>query len=468
MQRARQRLYTLVRPRSFSLHVARSSTSSAASSSSSSSPPPPPSSTLPPLHGVRVLDLTRVLAGPYCTMMLGDFGADVIKIERPDGRGDDTRAWGPPFVGGDTLVHDDPATAANETAAATTTHGESAYYLAVNRNKRSVCVDITTHEGQDLLRGLAATADVLVENYKVGALSKYRLGYDDLSSLNPRLVYASISGYGQRGAWRDRPGYDMMAAALGGLVSITGEAGADREPVKVGVAVTDLFTGVFAQSAISAALLQRATTGRGQHVTASLFESQLATLANMGSNCLVGGVTSPPRLGSAHQNIVPYQIFATSDGHLAIGIGNDSQFRTFCRLLGREDLRDDARYTTNALRVQHRNALIPELAYSLAQRTTTEWEALLPWRQVPMAKINDVGEAFACAQSTALGMVQPVPHPTAGSINVCRAAVLTEGMDGTVARAPPLLGQHTDEVLRAELGLSVDEVAVLRARGVVA
>jgi crotonobetainyl-CoA:carnitine CoA-transferase CaiB-like acyl-CoA transferase len=343
-----------------------------------------------PLAGVRVLDLSRVLAGPWCGQLLADYGADVIKVERP-GAGDDTRAWGPPWWQPEGVAR------------------TASYYLAANRGKRSVAADLASVDGQALVRALAAEADVLIENYKVGQLAKYGLDVATLSDLNPRLVYCSITGYGQDGPYAQRAGYDFAIQAQGGLMSITGEPA--HEPQKVGVAVADLMTGLYAATAILAALHEARATGRGRHIDAALLDVQVAMLANQASGYLCSGLV-PQRQGNAHPSIVPYQVFASADGHLVLAVGNDGQFARFCDVAGCADLAADARYATNTERVRHRDELVPRLQQVLRTRTTPAWIEVLEAAAVPCAPILDVGEVFADPHVVARG----VQRPAAGTV----------------------------------------------------
>ncbi len=412
---------------------------------------------LPPtaLCGVRVLDLSRVLAGPWCTQTLADLGADVIKVERPTGDnhsgGDDTRGWGPPFLqdrnGKDTA--------------------EAAYYLGCNRNKRSITIDLARLEGQALVRRLAATCDVLVENFKVGGMARYGLDAPTLLAVQPRLVYCSITGFGQTGPYRDRAGYDYAVQGLGGLMSVTGERDESPGggPQKVGVAVADLFTGLYAAIAIQAALRHRDATGRGQHIDMALLDTQVAMLANLGANYLVTGV-APQRAGNAHQNIVPYQVFEAADGHLILAVGNDGQFVRFCELAGRPELARDERFKRNADRVRHRELLVPQLADVLRTRSKRQWLSALEAAKVPCGAINDLAEVFADPQVQARGMAVPVPHPLTDSLRLVASPMKLSATPVQVRLAPPLLGQHTDEVL-AELGLDQAERLRLRQRDIV-
>ena len=377
------------------------------------------------LEGTRVLDLSRVLAGPWCGQLLADYGADVIKVERPE-LGDDTRAWGPPWWG-------DPA------------ERMAAYYLSANRGKRSIAIDIASPEGALLVRQLAAQADVLLENYKVGQLAKYGLDYPSLKALNPRLVYCSITGYGQDGPYAPNAGYDFAIQATGGLMSVTGEKDGTpgSEPQKVGVAVADLMTGVYATTAILAALRQAEATGRGCHIDAALLDTQVAMLANQGSNYLVGGKT-PKRMGNAHANVVPYQVFATKDGHIVLAVGNDHQFGKFCALNGRPEVATDPRFVTNAQRIGHRGELIPLLADWMLTRTTAEWTALLEPNGVPCAPILELPDVFRHPQVVHRGM--QVAH---GTMPMVGTPMRFDGQRPVAEQAPPQLDEHGPAVREA-------------------
>ena len=411
-----------------------------------------------PLAGVRVLDLSRVLAGPWCTQTLADLGADVVKIERPmrnGSGGDDTRGWGPPFLR-DRDGHDT---------------AEAAYYLGTNRNKRSVAVDISQPQGQDLIRRLAQHSDVFVENFKVGDMARYGLDSASLLALNPRLVYCSITGFGQTGPYRDRAGYDYAVQGMGGLMSVTGpsrqEIADDAPgggPQKVGVAVADLFTGMYATTAILAALRHRDATGQGQAIDMALLDTQVAMLANLGANYLTTGV-APQRAGNAHQNIVPYQVFEAADGHMILAVGNDGQFAKFCEVAGCPELARDARFARNADRVRHRSVLVPMLAERMRQRPKAEWLAALEAAKVPCGPINDLAEVFADPQVQARGMTVQLPHPLAEQVRLVASPMKLSATPVQYRRPPPLLGEHTDEVL-AEAGLSLDDIAALRAADV--
>ena len=405
-----------------------------------------------PLQGITVLDLSRILAGPWATQVLADFGATVLKVEHPRG-GDDTRQWGPPYL-------------ADADGNATR---ESAYYLAANRGKRSLAIDFSRPEGQELVRRLASQADVLVENFKVGGLARYGLGYDDLSADNPRLVYLSISAFGQDGPDAAKPGYDAMIQAMGGLMSLTGvpdgEPGAG--PQKVGVAVADLMCGMYAVSAILAALYERDRSGRGQYVDLSLLDSQVAWLANQNLNYLVTG-QAPRRQGTAHPNIAPYQAFATADGHLMLAVGNDAQFARFCAAAGAPGLAADARFATNRDRVAHRAALVPAVAALLTARTTRDWIATLEAAQVPCGPINDLAQVFDEPQVRHRGLRIDLPHPIAGRAPGVRNPVRFSRTALDYERAPPPLGADTVAELEARLGIGGAALADLAARGIIA
>ena len=402
------------------------------------------------LQGVRVLDLSRVLAGPWCTQTLADLGADVIKVERP-GAGDDTRGWGPPFLK-DTEGHDTR---------------EAAYYLGTNRNKRSVTIDISRPEGQDLVRRLADTADVFIENFKVGDMVRYGLDAASLRATRPGLVYCSITGFGQTGPYRDRAGYDYAVQGMGGLMSVTGERDdlPGGGPQKVGVAVADLFTGMYATVAILAALRHRDRTGEGQVVDMALLDTQVAMLANLGANYLVTK-QAPKRAGNAHQNIVPYQVFEVADGHLILAVGNDGQFEKFCAVAGCPELAADPRFAKNADRVRHRALLVPLLAERLRTRPRAEWLAALEAAKVPCGPINGLDDVFADPQVNERAMTVTLPHPLAGQVELVASPMKLSATPPTARRAPPLLGQHTDEVL-AEIGLGAERIAELRRSGIV-
>ena len=409
------------------------------------------------LPHIKVLDLSRVLAGPWCTQMLADLGADVVKVERP-GAGDDTRHWGPPFLqdahGQDT--------------------SQATYFTACNRNKRSVAIDMAQPEGQALIRQMALQSDVLVENFKVGGLAQYGLDYASLKALNPRLIYCSVTGFGQDGPYAPRAGYDLMIQAMSGMMSITGRA--DDQPgggpLRVGVALTDLFTGVYACSAILAAIEVRHRTGEGQHIDMALLDVGMAILANQAAGFLNTGAV-PERMGNSHPSLAPYQDFPTADGAMLLAIGNDGQFARFCQAAGHPEWAADARYASNTLRVQHRSALISAMEAVTRTRSTADWIALLEDKAVPCGAINDIGQAFADAQVQARGLKLNQPLAPAiiddtaiESIASVASPLRLSATPPVLHRAPPMLGEHTDEVL-AGLGLAADVVAGLRAQGVV-
>ncbi len=404
-----------------------------------------------PLSGVKVLDLSRVLAGPWATQMLADLGADVIKIERPDG-GDETRAWGPPYLkdaqGRDT--------------------SESAYYLSANRGKRSVAIDLAGAVGQKLVRDLALQSDVLVENFKVGGLAKHGLGWSDLAALNSRLIYCSISAFGQDGPLAQVPGYDAMMQAMGGLMSINGlpDGEPGGGPQKVGVAVVDLMAGMYAVSAISAALYERETSGKGQYIELALLDTLVAWLANQSMNFLVSG-RPPQRQGSAHPNIVPYQPFGTADGRLMLAVGNDRQFVRFCAIAGCPELARDERFATNEQRVAHRSSLVPMIADLLRARGTQEWLGALRAASIPCGPINDLAQVFGEPQVIHRQLKISLPHPTAGQAPGVRNPIRYSRSELDHRLAPPLLGEHTQAVLEERLGLGAAEVRRLRERGIV-
>jgi crotonobetainyl-CoA:carnitine CoA-transferase CaiB-like acyl-CoA transferase len=398
-----------------------------------------------PLTGIRVLDLTRVLAGPWCTQNLADLGAEVIKIERP-GSGDDTRGWGPPY-----LKDQD----GNETT-------EAAYYLSANRNKFSVALDIASARGAELVRQLALQSDILVENFKVGGLRKYGLDYESLSQANPRLVYCSITGFGQTGPYASRPGYDFMIQGMGGLMSITGERDdlPGGGPQKAGVAVADLMTGMYSAVGILAALYERERSGLGQHLDMALLDCQVAMMANQNLNYMTSG-KAPRRAGNAHQNLVPYQVFAVSDGHMIVAVGNDTQFRAYCRVIGAPELADDPRFATNPKRVVNREVLVPILAERMAQGERDHWLAELERAGVPAGPINTLDQVYEDPQVVFREMRRELPHPTAGTVPVAASPLRLSGSPVEYRRPPPMLGEHTEQVLRERLGLSDDDIRAL-------
>ncbi|KPQ20247.1 CaiB/BaiF CoA transferase family protein [Halomonas sp. HL-93] len=403
------------------------------------------STTPKPLAGIKVLDISRVLAGPWCGQMLADMGADVIKVERP-GCGDDTRHWGPPWLSGSK---------------------ESAYYLCANRGKRSVTVDMAKAEGQALIKQMAADTDVVIENFKVGGLKKYGLDYSSLKALNPGLVYCSITGFGQESPYAHRAGYDFMIQAMGGIMSITGKP--DDEPgggpVKSGVAFTDIFTGLYAANAVLAALYQRRDTGIGCHIDMALMDVQVGVLANQALNYLTSG-NVPQRLGNAHPNIVPYQAFATQDGHMIVAVGNDDQFKRFCQVLSLSALADDARFATNGARVQHRDQLVPVLEAALAQRATDDWLAAFEAVGVPSGPINTLDRVFDDAHVKARGLKQTLPHIQAGQVDLVANPIRMNGESISASTAPPYLGEHTDDVLTG-IGITPEQRHALRDAGII-
>ena len=408
---------------------------------------------LPPmaLDGVRVLDLSRVLAGPWCTQTLADLGADVIKVERP-GSGDDTRGWGPPFLKDE---------AGQDTQ-------EAAYYLGANRNKRSICIDIAKPAGQQLIRHLATQCDVLVENFKVGDLARYGLDYASLKEINPRLVFCAITGFGQTGPYKDRAGYDYAIQGLGGLMSVTGERDdlVGGGPQKVGVAVADLFTGLYATVAVLAALRHRDQTGQGQFIDMALLDTQLAMLANLGANYMVTG-QAPGRVGNAHVNIVPYQVFEAADGHLILAVGNDGQFAKFAEIAGHAEWATDPRFASNAARVRHRDQLVPQIAAVMKMRPRDAWLSQLEAAKVPAGPINDLAQAFADPQAQHRAMTTPMPHPSNAALHLVSSPLKFSETPVAYRHAPPLLGQHSREVL-AEAGLTQLQIEEYFKSGAVA
>ncbi|MBO6279345.1 MAG: CoA transferase, partial [Pseudomonas sp.] len=401
------------------------------------------------LSHLRVLDLSRVLAGPWAGQILADLGAEVIKVERP-GNGDDTRAWGPPFL----------KDAYGEST------GEAAYYLSANRNKQSVTIDFTKPQGQQLVRELAAKSDILIENFKVGGLEAYGLDYASLKVLNPDLIYCSITGFGQTGPYAKRAGYDFMVQGLGGLMSLTGRPEGDEGagPVKVGVALTDILTGLYSTVAILAALAHRQHDGGGQHIDMALLDVQVACLANQAMNYLTTGV-APQRLGNAHPNIVPYQDFPTADGDFILTMGNDSQFRKFAEVAGRPEWVDDPRFATNKLRVANRSELVPLIRQATVFKTTAQWVAQLEAVGVPCGPINDLAQVFADPQVQARGLAMQLPHALAGLVPQVASPIRLSKTPVEYRNAPPLLGEHTRQVLEQVLGLKAGTVEALRRSG---
>ena len=400
-----------------------------------------------PLDNIRILDITRALAGPYCTMMLGDLGADVIKVERPVS-GDESRGWGPPFVGKPYGPYP----------------GESAYFIAANRNKRSLTVNIQTAQGQEIIRKLAGISDVLVENYRTGDLDKLGLGYPDLHSLHPKLIYCSISGYGRTGPNADRPGYDAVLQAEGGMMSITGPV--DGPPSRVGIPIIDITSGMFAATAILAALRARDLTGEGQLVDISLFDAHIALLTNVASNYLVGG-EPPRRLGNAHPNLVPYDSFSARDGWFILGVANEKQWGMLCDMLDRADLKADERFASNSKRVTHRAILVDELNKTFAQKNVDDWLADLIQTGLPCGRINSIPDVFAHPQAQAREMTLESEHASAGTVRLTGFPYKFSQTPAKIHRPPPLLGEHTEEVLTELLKYSAEDVSLLRGQGVI-
>lgn len=395
-----------------------------------------------PLSGVRILDLTRIVAGPYCTMILGDLGAEILKIERP-GSGDEARKWGPPFIGDSE---------------------EACYFIALNRNKKSVCVDIKCRKGREILYDLAKTADVLVENYVPGKLDEFGLGYEDFKVVNPGLIYCSISGYGPDGPYRNKPGYDVIAASLGGLLHITGPE--NGEPVKVGVAMTDLATGLYAHGAIMAALIKRNKTGQGEKIDCNLLSTQISTLINIGSNYLNAGKEAK-RLGTSHESIVPYEAFKTKDGYFTVGSGSDKQFEDFCRRIGRPELAKNVKFVTNKLRVENRKELLEILRNAFLAKTNREWKEIFEGSSCPSGPVNNLKETFDDPHVKAIGLVKTLQHPLAGEIKVVGHPVKYREAAVEIRLPPPLLGQHTESVLKEILNYDDNLISELKKQKVI-
>jgi len=401
-----------------------------------------------PLLGFRVLDLSRILAGPWASQMLADLGAEVIKIERP-GSGDDTRGWGPPYM-------------PDESAAATT---ESAYFHGANRGKQSLCIDMGKPRGQALIRDLVKHSDVLIENFKVGGLARYGLDYDSLKTVNSKLVYCSITGFGQTGPYATRAGYDFMIQAMGGMMSVTGEA--DGQPMKIGVALADVLTGLYAANAIQAALIHQRETGQGQYIDMALLDVQVATLANQAMNYLATGI-SPRRLGNAHPNIVPYQAFQTADGYIILAVGNDAQFERFCDLAEVPEIAADERFRKNSDRVGHRETLVPQISAIMQSKTSADWLEQLNSRGIPCGPINDIEQVFADPQVQHRGLQLELEHPVAGKVASVANPIRLSQTPIEYDQSPPLLGQHTDAVLQRILNLDADAIAELRNHAIIA
>ncbi|RLD08722.1 MAG: CoA transferase [Chloroflexota bacterium] len=399
------------------------------------------------LKDIRIVDITRAMAGPYCTMMLGDFGADIIKVERP-GSGDESRGWGPPFVGDARGPYP----------------GQSAYFLSANRNKRSLTVNLKNPQGQDIIRALVRVSDVLIENYRTGVLDKMGLGVEELRAENPRLIYCSISGYGRTGPDKERPGYDAIIQAEGGMMGITGPIGGP--PSRVGVPIIDITSGMFAASAILAALLERAESGQGQHVDVSLLDTQAALLANVASNYLISG-EPPRRQGNAHPNIAPYEPFQARDKGFVLGAANQRQWEKLCELLGALELKTDPRFESNQMRVEHRQELIQALNEIFAGKDAADWLALLEEAGLPCGPINTVPEVFQHPQTQARGMVQEVDHPSAGRISLTGFPYKLSRTPAELRMAPPCLGEHNRQILVDLLGYSDQEVDSLQEQGVI-
>lgn len=400
-----------------------------------------------PLSHIRVLDMTRVLAGPWTGQNLSDLGAEVIKIERP-GKGDDSRAFAPPYI---------KDASGNDTK-------ESAYFCCANRGKRSVTVDISKPEGAKLVRELAANVDVLLENYKFGDLTRYGLGYEQLREINPKLIYCSITGFGQTGPDREKPGYDFMIQGMGGIMSVTGERG--EGPQRVGIPIADIMTGMYSSIAVCAALANRAETGKGQHLDLALLDCQVAVLAYQAMNYLSTGL-APTRTGNVHPNIVPYQPFHTADGDVIIACGNDNLFKKFCEVAGCVDLLQDPRFATNADRVRNRLEIEPLIEAVTRKRTTREWVSALEGAGVPCGPINTLKEVFEEPQVKARGMLQHLPHSTAGKVPQVVSPMKFSATPLEFGSAPPVLGEHTEQVLREVLGRSDADIAALRSAGAI-
>lgn len=394
------------------------------------------------LEGIKVIDMTRIIAGPFCTMILGDLGAEIIKIEKP-GSGDEARKWGPPFI--------------NNTS-------ESCYFLSVNRNKKSICVDLKSQEGKEIIYELAKCSDILVENYVPGTLDNLKLGYDDLKGIAPQLIYCSITGYGSKGPYMKRPGYDVIAQSVGGLLNITGPI--DGEPVKVGVAVTDIATGLYAHGAILAALVHKTKTGKGQKIDCDLLSTQIASLINIGSNYLNSGKEAQ-RWGTAHESLVPYQMFKTADGYLTVGAGSDLQFKDLCEKIERKDLSSDPKYKSNALRVENRKELTGILETILRTKTNKEWMDIFVESSFPCGPVNKLNEVFSDPHVKSIDLVKTLEHPKMGKINIVGPPVKYSDALNEVRSPPPLLGEHTENVLKNCLKYNEEKINHLKRKKVI-
>lgn len=401
--------------------------------------PDDPTSDLP-LAGIRVLDLSRILAGPYCSMTLGDLGAEIIKVERPK-VGDDTRTWGPPFA-----------------------EGESAYYLCCNRNKKSITIDLKNSRGRALVKELARSSDVVIENFTPGLMQRFGLDFETLREGNPRLIYCSISAYGQDGPYRDRPGYDMVLSAVGGLMGITGPEGG--EPCKVGVAITDVVTGISASGAIMAALIHRGRSGRGQYIDCSLLDIQVAALANIASNWLVADKEAK-RWGTAHESIIPYQVFDAKDRPIAIAVANQKLWESFCQAIGKPEWMNDPRFESNPNRVENRKELVARIADVMAQKTCDEWVDLFVGAAIPCGPVNNMEGLFHDPQVLHRGMIAEVPHETIGTLRLTGVPIKYSETPASIRLPPPLLGQHTEEILTEVLGYTPEQIDALRQAGAV-
>lgn len=396
---------------------------------------------MPPLKGIRVLDLTRIIAGPYCSMVMGDLGAEIIKIEQPK-IGDESRAWGPPWVADKV----------------------SAYFISINRNKKSLTLNLKHPQGIDIFKKLVSKADVVLENFRPGTMAELGIGYEDLQKINPGLIYCDITGYGTDGPYRDKPGVDVIVSAIGGLMSITGPP--EGEPVKIGVPLIDVLTGLYAFGAIASALFLREKTGQGQRISINLLAMQLATLINIGSNYLIGGII-PRRWGSAHPNITPYEAHRAKDDYLIFGVINERMWKSFCQLLGMEELQDDPRFADNARRLQNRQALMEIIDRKLAEKTVDEWIPLFDQAGIPCGPINTFDRVFADPQVQHLGLVKELEHPLYGKVKVVGPPATFSGSEINLGTPPPLLGENNEEILTSLLGFSLEEVQKLKEQEII-